>query len=46
MIYGIIAAVIFALWVFYLLLRGLKAGSDYDDRMRDIVNGRYKYPKK
>ena len=32
----------------YLLLKGLKAGRDYDDRINDIMNGkhRYKYPKK
>ena len=43
---AIIFTVCLAVFV-YLLLKGLKAGKDYDNRMDDILNGKhqYKYPK-
>ena len=44
---AIIFIVCLAVFV-YLLLKGLKAGKDYDNRMDDILKGKhqYKYPKK
>ena len=47
MIWFIIALTIILSWIFYLVLRCLKAGQDYDNRMDDICGGehRYNYPK-